>query len=172
MSQKFWKYWTCSTYTVDHGPLNCVVAYQRISNHSDLNVILVSGLGAFLPCPAHRSGSTCSTVIQHVCVCFRTITGDRNRILPLYAGKTVPTPLPFLLPPSISFKIWRTLLFFYLPHFQISLQLKGLSSEMEGGIKLVSIDRSPFKGTGTRDLIWLKVVSLDRSWLVGLTDDI
>ena len=28
-----------------------------------------------------------------------------------------------------------------------------------------------FKGTGTRDLIWLKVVSLDRSWLVGLTDD-
>ena len=27
-----------------------------------------------------------------------------------------------------------------------------------------------FKGTGTRDLIWLKVVSLDRSWLVGLTD--
>jgi len=27
------------------------------------------------------------------------------------------------------------------------------------------------KGTGTRDLIWLKVVSLDRSWLVGLTDD-
>ena len=29
---------------------------------------------------------------------------------------------------------------------------------------------SPFKGTGTRDLIWLKVVSLDRSWLVGLTD--
>ena len=28
-----------------------------------------------------------------------------------------------------------------------------------------------FKGTGTRDLIWLKVVSLDRSWLVGLTGD-
>ena len=28
-----------------------------------------------------------------------------------------------------------------------------------------------FKGTGTQDLIWLKVVSLDRSWLVGLTDD-
>ena len=28
------------------------------------------------------------------------------------------------------------------------------------------------KGTGTRDLIWLKVVSLDRSWLVGLTDDL
>ena len=28
------------------------------------------------------------------------------------------------------------------------------------------------KGTGTQDLIWLKVVSLDRSWLVGLTDDI
>ena len=27
------------------------------------------------------------------------------------------------------------------------------------------------KGTGTRDLIWLKVVSLYRSWLVGLTDD-
>ena len=26
-------------------------------------------------------------------------------------------------------------------------------------------------GTGTRDLIWLKVVSFDRSWLVGLTDD-
>ena len=30
----------------------------------------------------------------------------------------------------------------------------------------------PLKGTGTRDLIWLKVVSLDRSWLVGLTDDL
>ena len=30
----------------------------------------------------------------------------------------------------------------------------------------------PIKGTGTRDLIWLKVVSLDRSWLVGLTGDI
>ena len=29
-----------------------------------------------------------------------------------------------------------------------------------------------FKGTGTRDSIWLKVVSLDRSWLVGLTDDL
>ena len=29
-----------------------------------------------------------------------------------------------------------------------------------------------FKGTGTRDLIWLKVVSLDRSWLVALTDDV
>ena len=31
---------------------------------------------------------------------------------------------------------------------------------------------SPLKGTGTRDLIWLKVLSLDRSWLVGLTDDL
>ena len=31
--------------------------------------------------------------------------------------------------------------------------------------------RAFFIGTGTRDLIWLKVVSLDRSWLVGLTDD-
>ena len=31
---------------------------------------------------------------------------------------------------------------------------------------------SVFKGTGTRDLIWLKVVSLDRSVLVGLTDDL
>ena len=29
-----------------------------------------------------------------------------------------------------------------------------------------------FKGIGTRDLIWLKVVSLDRSWLVGLTDNL
>ena len=29
-----------------------------------------------------------------------------------------------------------------------------------------------FTGTGTGDLIWLKVVSLDRSWLVGLTDDL
>ena len=28
------------------------------------------------------------------------------------------------------------------------------------------------KGTGTQDLIWLKVVSLDRSWLVGLTEDL
>ena len=29
-----------------------------------------------------------------------------------------------------------------------------------------------FKGTGTRDLIWLKVVSLERSWWVGLTEDL
>ena len=28
------------------------------------------------------------------------------------------------------------------------------------------------KGTGTRDLIWLKVVSLERSWWVGLTEDL
>ena len=28
------------------------------------------------------------------------------------------------------------------------------------------------KGTGIHDLIWLKVVSLERSWLVGLTDDL
>jgi hypothetical protein len=26
-------------------------------------------------------------------------------------------------------------------------------------------NKYPFTGTGTRDLIWLKVVSLDRSWL-------
>ena len=32
--------------------------------------------------------------------------------------------------------------------------------------------RVVFEGTGTRDLIWLKVVSLDRSWLVGLMDDL
>ena len=31
---------------------------------------------------------------------------------------------------------------------------------------------SDIKGTGTRDLIWLKVISLDRSWLVGLTEDL
>ena len=29
---------------------------------------------------------------------------------------------------------------------------------------------SNLKGTGTRDFIWLKAVSLDRSWLVGLMD--
>ena len=34
----------------------------------------------------------------------------------------------------------------------------------------VNSEKWSFKGTGTRDLIWLKVVSLDRSWLVGLTD--
>ena len=28
------------------------------------------------------------------------------------------------------------------------------------------------KGTGTQDLIWRKVVSLDRSWLVGLMDEL
>jgi len=28
------------------------------------------------------------------------------------------------------------------------------------------------KGAGTRDLIWLKVVSLERSWWVGLTEDL
>ena len=34
------------------------------------------------------------------------------------------------------------------------------------------IQNANLKGTGTRDLIWLKVVSLDRPWLVGLTDDL
>jgi len=28
------------------------------------------------------------------------------------------------------------------------------------------------KGTGTQDLIWIKVLSLDRSRLVGLTDNL
>ena len=28
------------------------------------------------------------------------------------------------------------------------------------------------KGTGTRDLIWLKGVSLERSWWVGLPEDL
>ena len=28
------------------------------------------------------------------------------------------------------------------------------------------------KGTGTQDLIWLKVASLDRSWLVGLLNNL
>ena len=32
-------------------------------------------------------------------------------------------------------------------------------------------DQRGVKGTGTRDMIWLKVVSFDRSLLVGLTDD-
>ena len=32
--------------------------------------------------------------------------------------------------------------------------------------------RTVLKVTGARDLIWLKVVSLDRSWLVGLTEDL
>ena len=36
----------------------------------------------------------------------------------------------------------------------------------------LNISPLSLKGTGTRDLIWLKVVSLDRSWLVGLTDDL
>ena len=38
-----------------------------------------------------------------------------------------------------------------------------------------SAPTKPFKyvkGTGTRDLIWLKVVSLERSWWVGLTEDL
>jgi len=32
--------------------------------------------------------------------------------------------------------------------------------------------RLSFKGTVSRDLNWLKALSLDRSWLVGLTDDL
>ena len=35
-----------------------------------------------------------------------------------------------------------------------------------------SSKRNHLKGTGTRDLIWPKVVSLDRSWLVGLTEEL
>ena len=33
-------------------------------------------------------------------------------------------------------------------------------------------DLVQIKGTGTQDLICLKAVSLDISWLVGLTDDL
>ena len=36
----------------------------------------------------------------------------------------------------------------------------------------VGMNLMSFKGTGTRDLIWLKVVSLERSWWVGLTEDL
>ena len=40
------------------------------------------------------------------------------------------------------------------------------------GKKTLFFQKVVLKGTGTRDLIWLKVISLDRSWLVGLTDDL
>ena len=46
------------------------------------------------------------------------------------------------------------------------------------GTKLVQNNQTkmschcPIKETGTQDFIWLKVVSLDRSWLIGLTDDL
>ena len=36
----------------------------------------------------------------------------------------------------------------------------------KGIVKSTWYEKLKIKGTGTRDLIWLKVVSLDRSWLV------
>ena len=42
----------------------------------------------------------------------------------------------------------------------------------ESGFPGLILEELILKGTGTRDLIWLKLDSLDRSWLVGLTDDL
>jgi len=59
-----------------------------------------------------------------------------------------------------------------------STSLHGAHSRRGGGwsafqtCSCFSVFKCIFKGTGTRDLIWLKVVSLDRSWLVGLTDNL
>ena len=49
-------------------------------------------------------------------------------------------------------------------HFRKMLRYKQIWSTL--------LLKASVKGTGTRDLIWIKVVSLDRSWLVGLTDDL
>ena len=43
---------------------------------------------------------------------------------------------------------------------------------MSGGVATIMYTYRYLKGTVTQDLIWLKVVSLDRSWLVGLTEDL
>ena len=51
--------------------------------------------------------------------------------------------------------------------FSTNLAFDPLYMSFNPGIPPVRL-----KGTGTRDLIWLKVVSLDRSLLVGLTDDL
>ena len=43
----------------------------------------------------------------------------------------------------------------------ISCRFKG---SVAGGFLILGFSRNPFKGTGARDFIWIKVVSLDRSW--------
>jgi len=49
---------------------------------------------------------------------------------------------------------------------QVSSYLFCIGTLFQNGVFWV------IKGTGTRDLIWLKVVSLERSWWVGLTEDL
>ena len=44
--------------------------------------------------------------------------------------------------------------------------------DISNGTRRSRLVNCPFKGTGTQDLIWLKVVSLERSWWVGLTEDL
>ena len=70
--------------------------------------------------------------------------------------------------------------FFKLRYFLLDWnKFETILRQSQGPTKLLTHEKilkilcySLFKGTGTRDLIWLKVVSLDRSWLVGLTDDL
>ena len=52
------------------------------------------------------------------------------------------------------------------------LKLKTVYSEFVVASYKVKNFLPDIKGTGTRDLIWLKVVSLNRSWLVGLTENL
>ena len=56
--------------------------------------------------------------------------------------------------------------------YQVSVKLDVQESFSFAQKSTENIIDYPLKGTGTQDLIGLKVVSLDRSWLVGLTDDI
>ena len=60
-----------------------------------------------------------------------------------------------------NYDVWVCLLYNYI-HKLVSCKKKSLENSCFMGL---------VKGTGTRDLIWRKVVSLDRSWLVGLPDE-
>jgi len=64
------------------------------------------------------------------------------------------------------------LIFNLKKHIEDDNKSAKASIEVSGAIGKLQRLWNLFKGTGTRDLIWLKVVSLDRSWLVGLTDDL
>ena len=55
---------------------------------------------------------------------------------------------------------------------EMEYPLKGQGHKIWFGSKWYHWIDLDLKGTGTRHLIWLKVVSLERSWWVGLREDL
>jgi len=55
---------------------------------------------------------------------------------------------------------------------QMRIKGPGMYYRLMENQRLKILCYCPFKGTGTRDLIWLKAATLDRSWWVGFTNDL